>query len=189
MGGGPAYESQNYLDLPRHSIIDPSMLSFDLPGSSTHTSYGGAGRSLQRSSALGSTRRGVDTSGWSVARPAGSSFIATSSAPGTDPSSSQGISTFSPGSIPSDTELPILNYARLKTTADIAAAMDAAAAGDKNALRAIQATSLLSDIDDVPTEPADPRIEFSNHRPSSLPSSFSAGALSAPSSPRVSPGV
>ncbi|KAJ2468095.1 hypothetical protein EV174_006340, partial [Coemansia sp. RSA 2320] len=102
---------------------------------------------------------------------------------------SQGISTFSPGSIPSDTELPILNYARLKTTADIAAAMDAAAAGDKNALRAIQATSLLSDIDDVPTEPADPRIEFSNHRPSSLPSSFSAGALSAPSSPRVSPGV
>ncbi|KAJ2402154.1 hypothetical protein GGI23_000918 [Coemansia sp. RSA 2559] len=49
---------------------------------------------------------------------------------------------------------------RLETTADIAAAMDAAAAGDKNALRAIQATGMQSDLDDTPAEPADPRTEF-----------------------------
>ncbi|KAJ2744322.1 histidine kinase osmosensor [Coemansia sp. BCRC 34301] len=189
--GASAYETQNYLDMPRHSIIDPSMLSFDLPGSSVQASYGGAGRAMQRSSAMGSLGRGIDTSGWSVARPsASSSFIPMRSAPGTDATNSQGISTFLPSSLPSDAEMPIRNYARLKTTADIAAAMDAAAAGDKDALRAIQATSLFSDMDDVPSEPADLGMEFSSSRLSSIPStSFLVGAMSDPGSPRVSPGI
>ncbi|KAJ2581259.1 histidine kinase osmosensor, partial [Coemansia sp. RSA 1836] len=188
--GGSAYGSQNYLDVPRHSIIDPSLLSFDLPGSSVQASYGRARRALQRNSAMGSIGgHGVDASGWSVARPSASSFMPARSVPRADPAGSQGISTFSPASLPSDAEMPIRNYARLKTTADIAAAMDAAAAGDKDALRAIQATSLFSDIDDVPSEPADPSIEFPPHRLSNLPASFLGGVMSDPGSPRVSPGI
>ncbi|KAJ2802698.1 histidine kinase osmosensor, partial [Coemansia furcata] len=177
-----AYGTQNYLDLPRHSIIDPSMLSFDLPGSSVHASYGGAGRIIQRSNAMGNLGRGIDTSGWSVARPTASSFMPSRSAPGTDPANSRGISTFSPASLPSDAEMPIRNFARLKTTDDIVEAMAAAAAGDQDALRAIQATTMLSDTEDVPSEPADPRVEFSTHR-------LSAGVMSDPGSPRVSPGI
>ncbi|KAJ2908859.1 histidine kinase osmosensor, partial [Coemansia aciculifera] len=187
--GTSAYGSQNYLDMPRHSIIDPSMLSFDLPGSSVQASYGGAGRSMQLSSAMGSMSRGYDPSGWSVARPSTSSFMPARAESGVDPANGQGISTFLTGSLPSDTEMPIRNYARLKTTADIAAAMDAAAAGDKDALRAIQATSMLSDIDDAPSEPADPSIEFSSHRLTSMPASFLGGPMSDPGSPRVSPGI
>ncbi|KAJ2324925.1 hypothetical protein GGH92_010568, partial [Coemansia sp. RSA 2673] len=180
--GASVYMPQNYADLPRHSIIDPSMLSFDLPGSSHHASYGGPGRGYQRGSAMGGLGRGVDTSGWSVARPTASSFMPSRSAPGTDPVNSHGISTFSPASLPSDAEMPHRNFARLKTTDDIVEAMTAAAAGDQDALRAIQATTMYSDTEDVPSEPADPRIEFSNHR-------LSAGAMSDPGSPRVSPGI
>ncbi|KAJ2867063.1 histidine kinase osmosensor, partial [Coemansia aciculifera] len=180
--GASVYVPQNYLDLPRHSIIDPSMLSFDLPGSSLHASYGGAGRVIQRGNAMGSMGRGVDTSSWSVARPTASSFMPSRSAPGTDPVNSHGISTFSPASLPSDAEMPLRNFARLKTTDDIVEAMTAAAAGDQDALRAIQATTMFSDTEDVPSEPADPRVEFSTHR-------LSAGAMSDPGSPRVSPGI
>ncbi|KAJ2086723.1 histidine kinase osmosensor [Coemansia sp. S100] len=180
--GASAYMPQNYADLPRHSIIDPSMLSFDLPGSSHHASYGGPGRGYQRGSAMGGLGRGVDTSGWSVARPTASSFMPSRSAPGTDPVNSHGISTFSPASLPSDAEMPHRNFARLKTTDDIVEAMTAAAAGDQDALRAIQATTMYSDTEDVPSEPADPRVEFSTHR-------LSAGAMSDPGSPRVSPGI
>ncbi|KAJ2090743.1 histidine kinase osmosensor [Coemansia sp. RSA 986] len=244
--------SSNYLDVPRHSIIDPTMLSFDLPGaSSTQPSYGrfgsgsgtsgtnyntnaasgdstgagdasgstsGAGmvgsssfggllRSQKRSNIAVSSgvkqlqlqqqqllqqqyqqqllqeqqsRKDI-TSAWSIAKPVGESFLpsATStSTPGVaaplGADSAVGAASSSllvPGTIAPESASASASasttqprtYARLKTTAEIAAAMDAAAAGDKNALRAIQATGMLSDLDDTPTEPADPRIEFSTH--------------------------
>ncbi|KAJ1818302.1 hypothetical protein LPJ56_003872, partial [Coemansia sp. RSA 2599] len=224
--GSQTYDSQNYLenylDVPRHSIIDPSMLSFDLPSTyGQGTSYSGKGNDRALSydaNVLGSSRPSVVTtglkqtgssggsnndgwnSGWSVAKPVGSSFLPTStslSAPGSaDPTSANNhhaggggggvsLSTFSPASLPADNDAPVRNYARLKTTADIAAAMDAAAAGDKNALRAIQATSMLSDLDDVPTEPADPRVEFSMSKLSSISTSTVASNAAGFTAPMI----
>ncbi|KAJ2490201.1 histidine kinase osmosensor [Coemansia sp. RSA 2050] len=180
--GASTYEPQNYSDLPRHSIIDPSMLSFDLPGSSLHASYGGAGRVIQRSSGMGNMGRGMDTRGWSVARPSASSFTPSRPAPGADLAGTHSISTFAPASLPSDAEMPIRHFTRLKTTDDIVEAMAAAAAGDQDALRAIQATTMISDTEDVPSEAADARAEYPMQR-------HAAGAMSDPGSPRVSPGI
>ncbi|KAI8319292.1 hypothetical protein GQ54DRAFT_279652 [Martensiomyces pterosporus] len=167
--GRPSYEfdTQNYLDLPRHSIIDPTMLSFDLPDTANQSSLSQA---AAKSESSASNTRSRSDGGWTVANPVGSTyapisdpFSGSSNNSSSLPLGSHGRSLFSSGSLPSDSSIPLRSYTRLKTTADIAAAMDAAAAGDKNALRAIQATSMLSDIDDAPTEPAEPDFEFYGH--------------------------
>ncbi|KAJ2078948.1 histidine kinase osmosensor, partial [Coemansia sp. RSA 988] len=217
------YDLQSYTDLPRHSIIDPSMLSFDLPGTSAQLStYGsaanpavtlanfGLGPTSQRAQRQNSADAGssgsqlgppasslvnagsppaISSSGWSVARPVGSNYLTQVEAPVHARPGLQGISPLSPAGIPGETGAPLHSFMRLRTTADIAAAMDAAVAGDKDALRAIQATSLQSDIDDVPTEPADPRIEFSSYRTQAYSSSLTAAAALPQPAPaaRISP--
>ncbi|KAJ2497449.1 hypothetical protein GGI11_008124, partial [Coemansia sp. RSA 2049] len=117
------------------------------------------------------------TTAWSVAKPVGESFLPSATGGTSASDSMAGPNQHARADAPVLTPMPSgvitpdpasanqqpRTYARLKTTADIAAAMDAAAAGDKNALRAIQATGMLSDLDDTPTEPADPRVEFSTH--------------------------
>ncbi|KAJ1906333.1 histidine kinase osmosensor [Coemansia sp. IMI 209127] len=240
--------SSNYLDVPRHSIIDPTMLSFDLPGElSTQPSYGRVGTGNHTSSSSNNNHNNANsnnyatgedvasgggggggdddlvgggsnpldglhqpkrsnsmdagssvnqlqqqqyqqnqqvqdqqsrkntTSAWSIAKPIGESFLpsATStSAPGV-PSplavAAASSSLLLPSIIPTEVSVggvipPRRTYMRLDTTADVAAAMDAAAAGDKNALRAIQATGMQSDLDDTPpTEPAYSRTGFPTH--------------------------
>ncbi|KAJ2152804.1 histidine kinase osmosensor, partial [Coemansia sp. RSA 637] len=153
------YDMQQYLDVPRHSIIDPSMLSFDLPGTSAEQgNYGGnaalgfgqnalprtgteASTALSRAGNIGSS----GGPGWSVATPLGSTYLP-STTPSKEAGEFKGLSTFA-----SDANTPtgtlesaslVHEYAQLNTTADTAAAMDAAAAGDKNALRAIQASAM-----------------------------------------------
>ncbi|KAJ1988049.1 histidine kinase osmosensor [Coemansia spiralis] len=143
------FGSQNYLDMPRHSIIDPSMLSFDLPGMPSYNNN----KEMSTSPAVrGASRRENSSSssapqaeGWSVAKPMGESFL-----PASTPADSKEPDRSNNGNN-AHTNVPVRSYAKLKTTADIAAAMDAAAAGDKNALRAIQATGMQSDIEDVET--------------------------------------
>ncbi|PIA13575.1 hypothetical protein COEREDRAFT_11280 [Coemansia reversa NRRL 1564] len=217
------YDLQSYTDIPRHSIIDPSMLSFDLPGTSAQQgNYGGAtaapmtvatnarvpaGQLVQDLNSTGawspssqlapdtsalvssSSQQAISSSGWSVAQPAGSSFLPPASSPVRARRGLQGISPFSPAGLSGEAGASFQGFMRLRTTADIAAAMDAAVAGDKNALRAIQATSMQSDIDDVPTEPADPRVEFSSHRPAAYSGTFAPAAALSRSAPpaRISP--
>ncbi|KAJ2359061.1 histidine kinase osmosensor [Coemansia sp. RSA 2618] len=155
-----AYDAQNYLDLPRHSIIDPSMLSFDLPGTSAEQgNYGGNvargfGQSAEPNSSTrpetGSASRSGGGPGWSIAKPVGTTFLAAASTlPVKDNGEYEGLTTFNsadaaiaPNVIAPDSASLVREYARLNTTADVAAAMDAAAAGDKNALRAIQASGM-----------------------------------------------
>ncbi|KAJ2697177.1 hypothetical protein H4R19_005683 [Coemansia spiralis] len=203
-----AFDIQNYLDMPRHSIIDPSMLSFDVPGTAAqHASYGGSSSAEpQPSDSLAapsegpvglSVHRAGGSSGWSVAKPASASLAAPPVlAPAEAGSGSKSVSPFAPVSVAGASgQRPIQSFRHLRTTADVAAAMDAAAAGDKDALRAIQATTMQSDIDDMPTEPADPRVEFSSHRPVSHsappppPVADTAPPRASPtaSTPRVSP--
>ncbi|KAJ2805227.1 histidine kinase osmosensor [Coemansia guatemalensis] len=222
-GNEQPYDLQSYTDLPRHSIIDPSMLSFDLPGTSAQQgNYGGAANAamavataarvpasqlVQDPNSAGarspgsqfgpgtsalvgtSSPQAIGSSGWSVARPAGSSFLPPVAAPVRARRGLQGISPFSPAGLAGEPGASFHSFMRLRTTADIAAAMDAAVAGDKNALRAIQATSMQSDIDDVPTEPADPRIEFSSHRPPAYQGALAAAAALPRPAPaaRISP--
>ncbi|KAJ1852874.1 histidine kinase osmosensor [Coemansia sp. RSA 638] len=162
------YDMQQYLDVPRHSIIDPSMLSFDLPGTSAEQgNYGGNAalgfgqNALPRTGAEASTALsragntgGSGGPGWSVATPLGSTYLPPTT-PSKDVGEFKGLSTFA-----SDANTPtgaleskslVHEYARLNTTADVAAAMDAAAAGDKNALRAIQASAMQQSNSSSPT--------------------------------------
>ncbi|KAJ1869062.1 histidine kinase osmosensor [Coemansia sp. RSA 990] len=183
-----AYDMQHYMDLPRHSIIDPSMLSFDFPemsaGHGIHPG-GGAGKrsaagqqggtsvlsptsigmlpgmasgsgaaAAAAADGTGSTDGSVGSKsgGWSIARPAVAGYVPSMSTPVKTTSGFQGISTFSVAAAAaaavgnlSDSNGPSSSphsYARLNTTADIAAAMRAAAAGDKEALRTIQASTM-----------------------------------------------
>ncbi|KAJ1886792.1 hypothetical protein LPJ66_009450 [Kickxella alabastrina] len=195
--GAQKYDSRNYLDMPRHSVIDPSMLSFDLPGttSSQGGSYSGTahtqsedmgGRtmgspasSFGKTSATGpnfvadAASSGV-SAGWSVAKPIGNRFLPLSlSAPDLEDSldvRSQGtsnISTFSSTSRQVDSDMPSRNYARLRSASDINVTVDAAAYRDNNAARAFMATGMLSDIDDVLMEPADSRERGTSSQSSS----------------------
>ncbi|KAJ2305611.1 histidine kinase osmosensor, partial [Coemansia sp. RSA 2706] len=175
-----AYDMQNYMDMPRHSIIDPSMLSFDLPGTSAEQgNYGGnaalgfgqssqprvsssmdpsvseprfatastAAAATTAAATEASSSGGGGTGGWSVAKPAGSSFLPSLTTPVKSSSGFQGISTFAAATSPDAMPPAAHEYARLSTTAEFAAAMDAAAAGDKNALRAIQASTMQPPVD------------------------------------------
>ncbi|KAJ1724949.1 hypothetical protein LPJ61_005687, partial [Coemansia biformis] len=137
-----------------------------------HASYGGGieappsgSQSMQAEGAPSYLTHQLSGSGWSVAKPAVASLNLPMPAPAKSPTGFKGRSCFAPISMQGGMDEPIQSFIRLRTTADIAAAMDAAAAGDKDALRAIQATTMQSDMDNVPTEPADPRVEFSSHRP------------------------
>ncbi|KAJ1957296.1 histidine kinase osmosensor, partial [Linderina pennispora] len=193
--GGQGFEAQaTYLDLPRHSIIDPTMLSFDPPGAPAHSSF-----------SYGTTQGGTPTidnsksrsdGGWSVATPVRPSILTAQTATGSFSSGSappasvnRTRSPFSPANTSTNTSSEAMsaaaatNYSQLKTTADIAAAMAAAAAGDANALRAIQSTTMFNDTGEVSTEPADPNVEFYSHRlasqrAESMPASISATAAS-----------
>ncbi|KAJ1940555.1 histidine kinase osmosensor, partial [Linderina macrospora] len=206
--GGQGFEPQTYLDMPRHSIIDPTMLSFDPPGAPARNSFSYS--TTQGGTPTVDNTKSRSDGGWSVATPVQPSILTTqtgsssfSSSAGA-PSTTRARSPFSTSNVSADVSgdgsstAATSNYTQLKTTADIAAAMAAAAAGDADALRAIQATTMYNDAGEVSTEPADPNVEFYSHRMatqraesmpvgSSVPAAVSDPVIMAKASPVSSP--
>ncbi|KAJ1956822.1 hypothetical protein GGI12_005204 [Dipsacomyces acuminosporus] len=152
-----SYNAARYIDIPRHSVIDPTVVSMD-PEAISNQSSSAAASATKGDKAPIPTMPPFER-GWAAANPVKSPDISINSEP-LDASplsyatgdSNSGCSPFRSSSQPSEPTLPIRDFMNLRTTSDIADAMAAAVAGDENALRAIQSSSIAPYTDNIPAD-------------------------------------